>query len=102
MEPTEDELTLDMIPNGIYRKIAEDIGVDNILKLSKLIGGTRFYFPKEESFLRPIRNLQIQREFTGYNQVVLAQKYNMSEEWVRQICKDIPSEEQLSFFSLSE
>lgn len=90
MDRTEEalagELRLDMIPDERYRCIAEEIGVDNLLKLAEIVGGTRFYMPKAESFLRPVRDEHIRAEFDGYNHAALAIKYNVTDRWVRKLC----------------
>lgn len=97
-----DELTPEMIPEGIYRAIAEEIGVQNIIKLAELVGGTTFYIPKTESFLRPVRDIRIKAEFNGYNHAELAKKYNLSERWVREICGIGHLEGQQSLFDFMD
>lgn len=94
------DLTLEMIPNGVYREIAETIGIDNILKLASLVGGTTFYLPKLESLLRPVVHLRIKAEFNGHNILELARKYDKSERWVRQLCGEEMPEGQISLFDL--
>lgn len=101
MAPISDwvkDLTPDMIPEGIYREIADGIGIDNFIKLTGLVGGTTFYIPKTESFLRPVRDLRIKAEFNGYNHSELAKKYNLSERWIRAICGEGHLEGQISLF----
>ena len=56
MERLEDKLTITMIPEGIYREIAEEIGLDNFVRLTRIIGGSTCYFPKTESLLKPVRD----------------------------------------------
>lgn len=96
------ELTPEMIPQGIYRDIVEEIGVANFIKLAELIGGATIYIPKAESFLRPARDLRIKQEFNGYNHVELARRYNLSERWIRAICGEGHAEGQLSLFDFQE
>ncbi|WP_270815185.1 Mor transcription activator family protein [Hungatella effluvii] len=96
------ELTLDMIPDGLYREIAETIGIENLIRLSKLIGGTTFYLPKEETFLKPARNAKIIEEFNGYNHQELAGKYGVTGRWVRALCGDGKMQGQMELWGFLE
>lgn len=78
MERLEDKLTITMIPEGIYREIAEEIGLDNFVRLTRIIGGSTCYFPKTESLLKPVRDEAIREEFNGYNHAELANKYGVT------------------------
>lgn len=100
MDEMEEHLTIEMIQAGTYRKIAEAIGISNLIKLSELIGGTTSYFPKSESFLRPVRDMRIKEEFNGCNHQELAIKYNVTERWVRQLCGEGITEGQIAFDEL--
>lgn len=86
MDNYQNDLSLEMIPDGMYRKIAEAIGVEHLIALAEIVGGTTFYMPKTESFLRPLRDAAIKEEFNGFNHAELALKYNVTDRWVRQIC----------------
>ena len=79
------ELTLDMLPDGICRDIAEEVGVDGLLKLSMRIGGETLYIPQMKGILRTLRDQKIREEFNGYNTADLARKYDVSQRWVQQI-----------------
>lgn len=85
MDAWKSELTPSMLADELYREIAEEIGVENILKLSKIIGGTTFYLPREDRLLLPLRDKKILEEYNGYNTLELAKKYEVSQRWVRQI-----------------
>lgn len=85
MEEWIREITVDMIPDGLWRQIAEEIGAENLVKLTKLVGGTNCYFPKADTLLKPIRDANIKREYNGYNARVLARRYNLTERWVKEI-----------------
>lgn len=94
----KEELTIDMLPEeGRCREIAEKIGIENLLTLADLLGGVTFYLPKTDTLMRPVRDRHIKEEFTGYNHVELARKYNISERWVRELCGDGFPEGQISF-----
>lgn len=84
-EEWTNELAPSMMPDGLCKVIAQEIGTENLLKLSILIGGSTFYLPKRESILRPIRDIKIREEYSGYNTEELARKYNVSERWVCEI-----------------
>lgn len=98
MDELMKELTLDMLPDGIYKEIAETIGVENFYKLTKVVGGATIYLPKPDSVLRPVRDARIKAEFNGYNHPELAKKYGVTERWVRQLCGDGKLEGQLDIF----
>jgi Mor family transcriptional regulator len=87
-KPLEEELTLELIPEGLYRSIAEAIGVSNFLIITEMLGGSTTYLPQKESILRPIRDRRILEEYNGYNQTELAKKYGVSERWVRRLKAD--------------
>lgn len=78
------ELTSSILPDGICKSIAEEIGADNLLKLAVLVGGSTFYMPKVESILRPLMNQKIREEYNGYNIGELAKKYGVSQRKVYQ------------------
>lgn len=81
------ELTVEMMPDGLHRAIAEEIGVDNLLKLARLTGGITLYIQREETILRPIRDRKIAEEFNsgGVSAVELMKKYGVTERTVRDI-----------------
>jgi len=92
------ELTLDMIPEGLYLKIANAIGVDSFYKLTEAIGGSTVYIPKPDALLRPVRDAHIKAEFNGWNHIELARKYDVTERWVRRLCGPKLVEGQMGFF----
>lgn len=59
MEDLVKELTIDMVPDGNNRIIAETIGVENYYKLCSVVGGSTIYLQKPESVLRPVRDAHI-------------------------------------------
>lgn len=59
MEDLVKELTIDMVPDGDNRIIAETIGVENYYKLCSVVGGSTIYLQKPESVLRPVRDAHI-------------------------------------------
>jgi Mor family transcriptional regulator len=93
------ELTVEMLPDGLYRQIAEAIGVVGFYKLTEVVGGATVYIPKPESLIRPARDARIKAEFNGYNHPELAKKYGVTERWVRQICGEGHLEGQLDLLN---
>ena len=68
MEDLVKELTIDMVPDGDNRIIAETIGVENYYKLCSVVGGSTIYLQKPESVsFAPVRDAHIKAEFNGYN-----------------------------------
>jgi len=102
MDNMSECLTLEMIPDGFYRKIAAAIGVDNLVKLTEIAGGTTIYLPKTDSLLRPVRDANIKAEFNGFNHIELAQKYNVTDRWIRQLCGEGFVEGQLNFADIMD
>jgi len=92
------ELTAEMIPEGLYRKIADAIGAKSFFALAEAIGGTTVYIPKAESLVRPIRDARIKEEFNGYNHHELAKKYDVTVRWVQQLCGEGHPEGQMDLF----
>ena len=80
------------------RKIAELIGLDNYIKLSKRFGGiNNFYIHKYSEIIREARNREIRKKYNGYNAKMLAAMYNLSEQTIYEICK-YENNEQLKLF----
>ncbi|MCI8811301.1 MAG: hypothetical protein HFF84_14630 [Oscillibacter sp.] len=81
----EEELTPDMLGDNLYCTVAKAIGVENLLRLAKIIGGSNFYMPIEKGLLRPLRNKKIAEEYNGYNKKELAKKYGVTPRMVQNI-----------------
>ncbi|WP_018752657.1 Mor transcription activator family protein [Paenibacillus sanguinis] len=97
MEEWVEKLEIDMIP-AAYQDFAELIGVKALYKLAQAFGGSTIYIPKADSILRPARDQQIKQEFNGYNHADLAEKYNLTEKWIREICGPGHHKDQMSIF----
>ena len=81
-------LTLDDLREE-QKQIAEVIGVDAYLDLTRAFGGTSIYIAKAEEILkRADRDRQIREEFNGSNYAQLAIKYGLTEVWIRNIVYD--------------
>ena len=100
MDNLSKELTIEMLQEGIYKDIAEVIGIENFYKLTQVVGGATIYLPKPESVIRPVRDNHIKAEFNGYNHPELAKKYGVTERWVRQLCGEGKLEGQIELFDV--
>ncbi len=70
-----------------HKKIAEIIGMENLIALADYFGGTHIYIPKKKMLLRQIRYKAIIEEFDGSNMKQLAKKYDVSEATVYRIIR---------------
>lgn len=72
--------------NGVYRDIADEIGVENALAIYRLFRGTQISFPSR-LFSKEYIHKAIISEYDGNNIPQLTQKYNYSERSVWRILK---------------
>lgn len=72
--------------NGIYKKIADLIGIDNAKLIFKEYRGQQITFPVE-FYSKQYIYAQIIEEYDGTNVKQLATKYGYSERTVRRILK---------------
>lgn len=73
--------------NGIYKKFADLIGVDNAKLIFKEYRGQQITFPVE-FYSKEYIYTQIIEEYDGTNLKKLATKYGYSERTIRRIVKD--------------
>lgn len=92
---------------GVQKDIAEVIGIDSYIKLTKIFGGDNIYIQKYSEVIKIQRNAEIREKFNGYNSDQLAREYDLSERYVRFLCADLfddmrsrPPEGQMSLFDL--
>lgn len=102
MDELAKELTPEMLPDGLYRRIAAAIGIENLIRLANAVGGATVYIQKPEALLRPVRDAHIKAEFNGWNHIELARKYDVTERWVRQLCGLGIVEGQIGFEDYTE
>lgn len=80
------------------REIAELIGIENYIKLSKHFGGDNsLYIQKFSEISKNARNREIRKKYNGYNIPFLANYYDLSERQIRLICCGDGDFEQLKF-----
>jgi len=70
--------------------VANVIGIESTLLLSKHLGGINIYIPKYEKLIQTYRDNKIYSEFNGANHKELARKYNLTEVWIRKIVQSHP------------
>lgn len=73
--------------SGIYKEVAETIGIDNAYKIFYRFKGLQLLFPLKFYSSEYIAQ-QINEEYDGKNVRMLAQKYGYSESRVRQILRE--------------
>lgn len=91
------DIPIDALPDS-YQAVAEIVGIENALKLSRHLGGLYFYYPQIESLLRDRRDERIRKEFNGSNHRELARKYGLTESWIRSIVQRKTRPEQANMF----
>ncbi len=73
--------------NEVYREIADEIGIENTIRIFNLFHGTQISFPNR-LFSREHVHKAIVEEYDGKNALALAQKYNYSERSIWRILKE--------------
>ncbi len=77
--------------NEIYREIADEIGIENTIRIFNLFHGTQISFPNR-LFSKKYIHKAISQEYNGKNVLQLAQKYNYSERSIWRILKSLKEE----------
>ena len=85
MENTLDVTFSDLA--GVYKEVAETVGVDNAYKIYNQFKGLQLMFPLR-FYSKEYIAQQIQAEYDGKNVRDLARKYGYSESRVRQILRN--------------
>ena len=70
-----------------HKEYAELIGIEHLIQLSRVFGGTSIYIPKEEELLKGLKYDKIAKEFTEKNAKELARKYHLSERTIYRIAE---------------
>lgn len=86
---------------GEQKSIAEVIGMDAYLSLSKTFGGTSIYIAKPDKLENAKRDREIISKYNGYNCSALAREYGLSDRTIRGIIADYRSKPlpgQMSFW----
>lgn len=91
---------------GNQRDIAEIIGIDGYIELTKVYGGDMIYIQKYSEVQKAQRNKEIRSKFTGFNAHELAEEYDLTERYIRSLCSDLTAQRkaappnQLNLFDL--
>ena len=64
--------------------IVIEIGMDNYIKIVKLVGGTQVYIPTEKSVTKKMRDREIRSQFKN-NYKELSRKYSLSQRHIKTI-----------------
>lgn len=97
-EKMAQELTIEMMDDGIWKAVAAEIGTINLIKVLALLNGDKVYIPKPDRILIPARTVLLKKECTGYNHKELANRYGLSTNYIKAICGDSLIEGQCSLF----
>ena len=87
MEEKKDAITMEDL-QGPHREVAEVIGLENMILLSEMFGGSSLYIPQKKELLKNHTYRMISEEFDGTNIKKLASRYDVSEATVYRIVKD--------------
>jgi Mor family transcriptional regulator len=80
--------------SGTGAEMARIIGIERLLALCEVFGGTTIYIPKKKRIVQQARDKAIRREFDCLNYRQLASKYGLSERRIRQIIAESRSAER--------
>lgn len=72
--------------NKVYREIADEIGIENTIRIFNLFHGTQISFPNR-LFSKEYVHKAVIEEYNGNNALQLARKYNYSERSIWRIIK---------------
>ena len=105
MEAQEQKISIDDL-FGNQKDIAEIIGIDEYIKLTKVYGGDMIYIQKHSEVQKIRRNKEIRSKFNGFNADELAKEYDLTERYIRSLCSDLVTQrkaahpDQLNIFDL--
>lgn len=68
-----------------YLDLADELGLEVFLRLTRLCGGQSLYIPKTESLEREARDRDIRARFDGGNYRQLGAQFRLSERQIRKI-----------------
>lgn len=81
-----ENLQIEDLPESL-QIIAKELGLENLKKLAKIVGGDSIYIPTESRLLVPARNREIRKNYKG-NPKELAHDYDMTLAQIRRILKE--------------
>ena len=83
---------------GIYKEIAEIVGVEATIRIHTSLCGQQIAFPKKLYSIKYIKE-QIVIEYDGTNIRKLASKYGYTERHLRKILKEIQTDKNIERLS---
>lgn len=86
-EISREGLTLEDLQEQ-HRQYAETIGIENLLRLADVYGGTSIYIPQRKELVKNKIYNMIYKEFDGSNMEYLTRKYGVSKSTVYKIVQD--------------
>ena len=75
--------------SGSSRELADIIGIEAYKKLVQHFGGSYIYINKPDTLTRNERNIEIRKKFNGSNYCQLAQEYQLTENRIRSILREV-------------
>lgn len=95
-KPMKKQLEKELLPDVKIEDLPEEmqtvadlIGIENVLKLSHYVDGGKMYVPIHDTILRGARDRKIIKEYREkINCKKISQKWNITEEQVRNILRD--------------
>lgn len=77
-----------------WRETGRKIGAETLLSILYFANGKTIHLPKMSAARRLIRNENMLKDYkNGVVYTELAQKYGISERWVRELCKSLLNKE---------
>ena len=74
--------------------MAEVIGLENYLELTRYFGGENPYIPKFDELVKDPRNRELRSKYNGYNVRELSREYHLSERYIRILTADLRKRQQ--------
>ncbi len=71
-----------------HKAYARIIGIENMVKLSEIFGGSSFYIPKKQELVKNRVFRAISEEYDGTNIRELCMKYDVAESTVYKVVKE--------------
>ena len=75
--------------SGDKRELVNVIGLEAYKKLVQHFGGSYIYINKPDTLTRNERNIEIRKKFNGSNYCQLAQEYQLTENRIRSILREV-------------
>lgn len=77
---------IENLPDNDLKLLTEHLGINTVIAICEIFGGSTLYIPKSDIFERHSRNISIYEEYrNGLTYKQLARKYNLSTVTIRNI-----------------